>query len=180
MKRFLLLIMFFAIVGAALYLWKRADVPVGNAPPESYVAEDENGNTHIAATTTYVNTRLGFEITFPAGWYIPPANDDDPHAYSCAGYRCDKGALEIQRDDELAGRNFTTVLTEAKKMHPDTQEVVNIISGAKVLKFTASPYAEGWRYEYEIIFYPQKTGYVVFTHGQEVESEILPSFKLSR
>ncbi|MDO8676241.1 MAG: hypothetical protein Q7K16_01130 [Candidatus Azambacteria bacterium] len=152
--------------------------PTFQQPPETTPVEDSNDGTKINQTTVYKNTTLRFQMTFPAGWYLPTATDEDPHAYSCATYYCQNGALEIQQHGYFADKNFDEFLSEWKKEDPNAKELTNFIAGARVVKASAPGPAEGWSYEYDIIFYGQKTGFLILTDSDKLETSILSSFKL--
>ena len=158
----------------------QATKPNVQQPTETTPIEESNGGTKINQTTVYKNTALAFQMTFPAGWYLPTATDNDPHAYSCATYYCQNGALEVQEHNDFADKNFDEFLSELQKEDPDAKELMNFIPGARVVKASAPGPTEGWSYEYDIIFYGQKKGFLVFTNSDKLETSILSSFKLSQ
>ena len=145
---------------------------------EKKSTEYSNDGVKINQNTIYKNTTLAFQMTFPAGWYLPPLTDDDPHAYSCATEYCTNGALEVQGDNDFSNRNFEEFLSERKEEDADAKELINFIKGARVIKGKAPGPAEGWAYEYDIIFYNQKKGFLIFTNNDNLEQAILPSFRL--
>ena len=86
--------------------------------------------------------------------------------------------MEVQQHGYFADKNFDEFLSEWKQEDPNAQDLSNFIARSRVVKAGAPGPAKGWSYEYDIIFYGQKKGFLIFTNSEEIETSILPSFKL--
>ena len=163
--------------------------PIASVTPTAIISEtprppvaDSYRGTKISKTTTYRNIALGFQITFPAGWYIPDSSDPDPHAYeSGPKYDCGRAfgcenALEIlsySLTPETYDESFQKLTTEDR--HPS--EFLDLVPGARVIRSDAPGAAEGWTYHYGIFYY-NELRFGIFTNNEILEKTVLYSFRI--
>ncbi len=145
---------------------------------EETMDEEANGNTLVTQDTVYRNTQLGFEMTFPAGWYIPSTNERDPHAWDCPTYHCPT-AIEIMNVTEGV-KDFNTYLEQRQSNGGKPEVLDHVVSGARVIREfnPAAGETESWNYGYLIFFEAQKKVFFVGFHTTDVEKLFFPSFKL--
>jgi hypothetical protein len=145
----------------------------------------ENGNKKITTTLVYKNTYLGFQITLPAGWYVPSETNPNPHFYNCPNYDCAE-AFEVQGVVEWKKRNprfeppsykerGVTIREEGRDVYTSK----NIIPGIAIIKTPATGAAVGWEWEYNIFYNENHQDCLIFTKGKNIEKTILSTFKHS-
>lgn len=124
--------------------------------------------------TEYRNTRLGFAMTFPAGWYLPSPEDGDPHMYACPNYDCD--AFEVQ------GLSVEGIGSEAEFRSGKWAEgysvrpAGDIVPGAVSVVTGAMPGLD-WRYGYGIFFPEARSAFRVFTNNNRLVPSIVHSIR---
>ncbi len=135
----------------------------------------------------YKNSKVGFKLTVPKSWHLPEVTDQDPHFYSnknCADggpnsnelpEKC--SALEVMAFEENASHEMDSVFKNLKSEGQKPAYTTKIIPGATMIKADASPAAEGWMYEYHVLFPTTKQYFVIFSNDAKLENSILSSFR---
>jgi hypothetical protein len=127
-----------------------------------------------AGPTEYRNIRLGFAMTFPAGWYLPSPEDDDPHMYACPNYDCDAfevWSLSVEGiESEAEFRSGTWADGYSVRSAGD------IVPGAVSVVTGAMPGSD-WRYGYAIYFPEARSAFYVFTNNEKLVPFIVRSIR---
>ena len=147
--------------------------------PQTKYDPNANRGTKINQTSIYENTTLGFQMTFPEGWYLPPSNTLSIHMYSCPTYKCPDGVIQIQQNNFYQHKNFEDLLFEERESgDPNAKEIENLIDGARVIKARNLWNDEGLPFLYKVVFYNQKKEFFILTDRENLEASILSSFKI--
>ena len=145
-------------------------IPINQMPEEDGSSPDflapevcpfSSDRNKLSSTTIYKNQAIGLQLSVPAGWYIPTAEDSDPHFYICAmDPNIRQGIVdgfEIQNHTDLLEENGTFDLQDYK-------EVPTVATGARVYQDLGEVGAGGWGYGYYISFPAEKRLFFIFTH----------------
>lgn len=139
-----------------------------------------------SSNTAYTNTYMDFTITLPSSWYLPGSTERAPHFYEAKkcteedgnGITSPCAAFEIQADysqpAQSADEIFQKTLSEDRK----PMKMPGIIPEAEVIRALPEEGAEGWNYEYYVLFQQQKR-FIIFSNDEKLEKDILPTFQLT-
>jgi hypothetical protein len=180
-------------LGTAVYfaaMSKHEPSPLGNPHvtsniPDSFPASTSTPVNPNDGPQRYINSALGFELTFPdKSWVLPNATDTDPHFSSsqdCAdgtyAYGADCRDLEIQDTSDEISSGPDTMFNNANAEGREPEKLTSLIPGAVVIKANF-PGPDGWVYEYSVFFKAAHKAFWIFTDATSLEQDILPTFKM--
>ncbi|MBI5126433.1 MAG: hypothetical protein HZA80_01550 [Candidatus Taylorbacteria bacterium] len=129
--------------------------------------------TKTETAYTYINTKLGYSIEIPKGWYVAPTDDNDPRMYNC--------------DNVEGGSSFGIYTTYANAYYDYEKELAttkekvytDLIPGAIVIKHNMENLEHApWGYIYTIVYKKEKKVFSLIVPGNIEESTVLPTLKL--
>lgn len=145
------------------------------------------GSPTTAKQTDYINTTLGFKITFPQGWYFPSPNDSNPRIDNCLVSRghiyrlsCDAVRITDVTTEFLPGPKPIDTIS---KDYNEVESIDGFIPEATVIKVGSHkiddgpPGPEG--IEYFIYFHSNSKILKVFISNIKFEKNILSSIRLT-
>ncbi len=176
--RFATASMVFALVGchAATYQNTERSVSVSSS----------SSSDSSADTTVYSNTAYGFEITFPTGWYLPKADDTDPHFFEteeCANQdNPDCPAFEIMGTTQLSANDKKAFLDSANDSSTvSLPKRLYVIPKATVVETGLGEGVEGWSYEYHVLFEDDDTILLtIFSSDKGLEKTVFPTMHIRK
>lgn len=152
--------------------------------PESIIPV---GSPTTAKQTDYINTALGFKITFPQGWYFPSPDDSNPRIDNCLvtrgriyGFSCGVVRIADVTTEFPPGPKF---IESILKNYNKVESIDNLVPETTILKVgshkidAGPPEPDG--IEYFIYFHSNSKVFKVFISDVKFEKNILSSIRLT-
>lgn len=133
--------------------------------------DNSNGGMLLLKAAVYTNGCLGFQVTLPAGWYMPDQCDSDPHFYDCATYDCPQG-FEVENGDDLLSEGPADLTKHLEDDGHTPTQLNDLIKNATVLRYSGS--APGWPVNYDVFF--EDRAYVISSSNELLEHPIFSTF----
>lgn len=137
------------------------------------------GENDIKTTSEYkyTNITLGFEVTLPAGWFVPWNESNNPHFYNCANgqaFEIQGGQLQFQSAIDAVYKeaydNYQrNLITKEYKTYTD------IIPGAIIIEYPKDDDSM-WSGAYHIIFEKEKIAFTMLNRFN-IQDSFIKSFR---
>jgi hypothetical protein len=133
------------------------------------------GSTPSTPDQPYVNTKEGFQLTIPSGWFVPPATVGDPHFYnSCENSWTD--GFEIHSYDFKEATQIESAMPVG--MHVISGLVPGATTFGNGSTALSSDGNDGWPNVTYILFEADKKAFVFNSSYPITKYQFIQSFQL--